>query len=584
MRKDWATTISQPDYATGLDLTADWIANTYKKSLDSGELSKLDEFRDTGKGLQEAYVPEVQEASNKSYGQRLGMAKRLIKSQFQALHYPRMDSLVKAGVNTGLGYNFYDLRAPVQLLYPVNTPIRNGMARIGRVNAGFGTAAHWKATRNVGSSYGGVSEGNRAAFAAPDENDYMAVYKGLGGEREVTLEAQWAGEGLADNLADEHLRGLQSVMLQEEGMLLCGNSGSSPTGFKLGTANTPTLTTVSATPTTWGGATTVYVAVVFLTAMGYPRNAQYGYNTAPTVTSGLTPSFTRTNADGSVDTINGGCSAISALSASATGNTTVAVKATVTPKAGTFGYAWYVNTTDNTLANTFLYGFTTTNSIVITGNPTGTQAANAAGLSTDHSYSSLDFDGLLTYAAATSGAYYVDLKGGSLTSQKNGMVTEVETLLQYVFDNFQTGVDVIWGSSDAVMALRQAIRYSGTTATGFQFMTTRDGQNNLLGGFVVSGYQSNYAINNPNGANVIPIVMHPMMPAGTLFFDVTHNPYPHSRIPFVRGLLTRRDYYSIEWPVTTRQYTFGTYVDEVLAHNVPWLSAVITGIGAFVGS
>lgn len=54
----------------------------------------------------------------------------------------------------------------------------------------------------------------------PDENNYIASYKELGIERGVSFTAQFAGEGFADNLADEHLRGLHELWLQEEGIIL----------------------------------------------------------------------------------------------------------------------------------------------------------------------------------------------------------------------------------------------------------------------------------------------------------------------------------------------------------------------------
>ena len=76
-----------------------------------------------------------------------------------------------------------------------------------------------------------------------------------------------------------------------------------------------------------------------------------------------------------------------------------------------------------------------------------------------------------------------------------------------------------------------------------------------------------------------------MIPAGTLWLDSGDvNPYPQSRAPFVRGMETRRDYYSIEWPVTSRQWSFGTYVDEVLVHYLPWISGLLVNVGPFVGN
>jgi hypothetical protein len=44
----------------------------------------------------------------------------------------------------------------------------------------------------------------------------------------------------------------------------------------------------------------------------------------------------------------------------------------------------------------------------------------------------------------------------------------------------------------------------------------------------------------------------------------------------------QRDYYGIEWPPTGRQWNFGCYVHQTLAHQFPGLLGVITGIGPFI--
>ena len=119
--------------------------------------------------------------------------------------------------------------------------------------------------------------------------------------------------------------------------------------------------------------------------------------------------------------------------------------------------------------------------------------------------------------------------------------------------------------SDAKKSASDTILSSaGSIPTAFHFNFSRDSQNNLLGGFSVSAYRSQYAI-DPSGAAAIPLRIHPMLPPGTFYFDISDNPYPSSRLPFVRGMLVQRDYYSIEWPLVTRQWTFGTYCHEVLS-------------------
>lgn len=498
----------------------------------------------------------------------------------------------KAGVTTALGYNFIDLRGPANLLYPVNTPFRDQIARAGAVNAGTGTMAQWKSTRVVGSQYAGVPEGQRAQVATPDENNYAASYKAIGVERNVTVEAEWAGEGFTGNLADEHLRGLQELWLQEEGMLLLGNDGTGAlgqNGFQLGTAPAPVAALVAGGAITTATLITGYV--VLLTGLGNPSNAQYGYQAAPSVAGGLVPSFS-VNAPGTGTSItySGGTSAVSPASNSVTttgGNLSVSL--TVQPKStigsggypnGTFGFAWFVSRNASpTTANAFLTAITQYGTYTVTANPPTTgQAASAAGLSTDNSAQATDFTGLLSWAANQ--GYWKDLQGAQLTSLQGGQCAEVETALSFFFTAYQAGVDAIWGSPDAITSLQRTILKNGSqTASGYQVFLTRDTQNNILGGMIVSGYQSRYAVDSPMGANIIPLKIHPMIPTGTLYFDISKNPYPQSRIPATREVFLMRDYYGYEWPAINRAWAFGTYANQTLAHYTPWLTGVITGIG-----
>jgi len=104
--------------------------------------------------------------------------------------------LIKAGVTTSLGFNFYDLRGPAYMIFPLLTPFIAMINKAGAVNAGVGTAAHWKATRNPNATYvySGVLEGQRNAIATPDERDYLATYKELGQDGGESFTAQWARE------------------------------------------------------------------------------------------------------------------------------------------------------------------------------------------------------------------------------------------------------------------------------------------------------------------------------------------------------------------------------------------------------
>lgn len=586
-RGDIANTVPQSVYQhmTGLETA---ITRDVVKGFPAARQEQLTKFKRFRKGRtdeEQAYLFEAEKHDRHDY------ARDLAKAQAEAF--------IKAGVTTSLGYNFYDLRGPAFLLYPVNTPLRNAISRVGAVNAGVGTAAHWIATKNPGMQYIGVLEGQRNALATPDSNAYVATYKELGVERGATFTSQFAGEGYTDILADEHIRGLHEFMLGEEGMLLGGNSGTATgnNGFVLGTANTP----VAALVTTSTGnvpAGSVSCRVVELTMLGNPSNNQFGYGVFPTVVAGLTPSYTRTNYDGSTTSVNGGMGAISAASNVVTADSThKQATFTVTPKAGAVAWAWFVDLTDASApsaANAILTAITTVPALTFNlAAAAGTQAGNAAGLSTDHSFNTADFDGLLAYAAQS--GIWTNLYTGTnqgygsntaptaatagLTAQSNGRIKEFEQILAAIWQQFQAPVKTIWASADAKLSASDTIlSSSGSIPTAYHFNYTKDGQNNITGGFVVSAYQSQYAM-DPSGAGAIPIRIHPMLPPGTFYFDIgDESPYPQARVPWTRALLQQRGIYSIEWPLVTRQWTFGTYEHVVMAHMFPWITAVLTGV------
>jgi len=523
----------------------------------------------------------------------------LVKAATRAILKAQHEALQKTnppGVGTWVGFNFYDLRGPAYFLFPILTPFIQMIGKKGKVNAGVGTVAHWKASRNPNSTYiyAGVQEGQRNATATPNEIDYLATYKELGMEGGNTFTSQWAGEGYTDNLADEHFRNLARLRLQEEMITLLGNSGTATgnLGFQLGQAPNVTAALVTSDsyniPASAGFAanTNVSAAVVALTGMGINPGGQGGYGAPPTVTTGLTPTSTRTNVDGTTLAVNGGTSAISNVSNAVMTNATAKwVKFTCAAVQGAVAYAWYfytgaTSTAAGTIGQMTLGAITPAPFYIAGANPTGTQLGNASGLSTDYSSQSTDFDGLLTYAFKN--GYWNDMAYGSFTPVGNGQVKEVENDLEYLWNNYQAQPDAIWVSGDVRQSLDAAILYSSTGTNSYIFQVSQAQQaSGLTGGFIVTGYKSKYSI-NPEGGAVIPIRIHPMMPPGTMYYDINSNPYPHSRIPAVREFFTQRDYYAIEWPVVTREWTYGTYIHEVLAHYLPWISAIRTGIGPFV--
>ncbi len=133
------------------------------------------------------------------------------------------------------GLNFYDLETGAKLLFPVLTPLRND---IPRVSGKGGIQANWRAITGINTSSvrAGISAGNRGGVIAVTTQDYVAVYKGIGLEANVDFEAVYAGQGFDDLRAVAAQALLESLMLQEEQIILGGNSG-----LALGTTPTPSL-------------------------------------------------------------------------------------------------------------------------------------------------------------------------------------------------------------------------------------------------------------------------------------------------------------------------------------------------------
>ena len=464
----------------------------------------------------------------------------------------------QSGIATS-GLTFYDLEAGAKMLVPVLTPLRN---EIPRVSGKGGIQANWRAVTGINTSSvrAGISAGNRGGLIAVTTQDYVAVYKGIGLEANVDFEAVYAGQGFDDLRAVAAQSLLESLMLQEEQIILGGNSG-----LALGTTPTPNLTASAA-----GGSlatTTLSVIVVALALDGFLNS---------TVAGGIPGQIARTNADGSTDNFGGGSAQKSANATVAVTGPTGSVAATVTQMRGAVGYAWFWGAAGSEV----LGAITSINSVNITASAAGTQTA-ASLPSADNSRNALVFDGLLTQAFNPSlNAYFAVQATGTagtgtpLTADTEGGIVEFDTALKSFWDNFRLSPTTIYVSSQEMLNLHKKILQGGVnTATRFVFSAD---QGAVLGGMMVRSYLNKFSL---SGAVEIPIKLHPNMPPGTVLFFSKTLPYPLSNVPNTIQIRTRSEYYQIEWPLRARRYEYGVYADEVLQNYAPFAFGAITNIG-----
>jgi hypothetical protein len=99
----------------------------------------------------------------------------------------------------------------------------------------------------------------------------------------------------------------------------------------------------------------------------------------------------------------------------------------------------------------------------------------------------------------------------------------------------------------------------------------------VVAGGVIAGYFNPFM---PNGGALIPVLIHPKVPPGTLLAYCEQLPayYQNNEVANVAEIKTRQDYYQIDWPVRTRRYETGVYSENVLAIYCPFALGVITNI------
>lgn len=494
-------------------------------------------------------------------------------------------SLEKADtISQATGLVWYDLSPIVQMLYPFKELIPL-ISKLPRVPGDGGTAHHWKRITSINTANVslGVSEGNRGARIALNEQDQLSSYKTMGLESSTTFEARLAGKNLRpETLGIAVQSTLRATMIGEEQALILGNA-STP----LGLTGLPTLAK-GGTTGSWGGTVTVYVICVALSGYGWLGTTPWNNSTS---SGGVPGQVTKVNADGSVDVFGGGSAQPSTEANIASVTINQVVTATVTPKVGAVGYAWFVGTSSG--AERYV-ATTAGNQIVITQNASGTAqpvtSLQVGGVYVDNSLNTLVPDGILSqiYGSVFGVAYSTTMatnpslppvanagdtitvsNGGSLvyTSKTANIgltisgtnILEFDCMLQAAYDQYKLGYDRILMSSQDISNFIGTF-FGQAAANQFRILFDAEAETGrIVAGRRVTSYMNKFF------NNTLDIEVHPFVPPGTVIFWSDRAPYELSGVPNILDATVRQDYYQIEWPLRTRRYEYGVYVDEVFS-------------------
>jgi hypothetical protein len=316
-------------------------------------------------------------------------------------------------------------------------------------------------------------------------------------------------------------------------------------------------------------AATYSVIVVALTLEGW-KNAS--------LSGGVATSKTITGADGKTFTLNGG-------SSNKSSNTTQAVTlgqtlfASVSALQGAIAYAWFVGLAGSeTLQAISTLNSTSFSAPLATGRQTATVVT--ADSSSNPNYA---FDGLLTQSLNPNNLAYVNTlatgvagTGTTLTASGRGSIIEIDTMLQNMWDNYRISPTVLYVNSQELKNITNKVLGTGTSSL-LRYDTSGGTPYSVIAGGTIEFYFNPFA---SDGGTKMPIKVHPDLPPGTLIAYAEHLPewYQNNEVPNVAEVLTRRDYYRMDWPPRTRQREYGVYAEEVLAVYATFGLGVITNI------
>ncbi|WP_396189805.1 hypothetical protein [Flavobacterium sp.] len=457
------------------------------------------------------------------------------------------DTIEKAGVVAGsgttAGWQNWNLEPAAKNLFPVTTTLRNRIARVGNGNGGVGaTYKYLTSFNNPGEA--GVIEGGRAVVQGGSPLDRTAFFRTLGVEGSVTYEAQSATRGFDDVLANETTKALLSLMEQEEKAIVGGRT----------TVALAAITGLTATAADGGSipAGTYVVKAVALTNKGAANSS---------VASGVATQRSLVAADGTSFTSKGYHGAV-ATAAAVTVTANQKLSVSCNGVAGAAAYAWYVGTAGaEKLCAITSVSFTE----ISTLNGSG-QAATALN-SAENGKDELAFDGLLTLSFDSSPYNKVFGIGNTGLNGSGGHLSDIDDVLQAMYDGHRISPDKMLVSSDLAAAVNKKI-LDGANIRLAQQAASIDG----------GSYVTTYI--NPVTGKSMTVEVHPFLPKGSILLYTTSLDYPMPNIENLIQIKTNREYNQISWPLRRRTYEFGVYVEEVLQHYLPASMAVLSNIKA----
>lgn len=450
-----------------------------------------------------------------------------------------------AGITTDTGLVSLPLERPAKALYSVWTRLRERIARESSSQGGEGIT--WRAIVSIfGGGYdAGIAEAATGSTVRFTEENHTADYKTLGRLSNATFEAISAGQSFEDVVALATLAGLQNTQVSEEISIL----GGCTTGI----AKPGAITAASTNGGTLANTTTYDYGVSAVTLLG---------------TDWVNGTGARGHAAGA-DSAN---ETDASTDDHATGGAGTALQLSWASVPGAFAYNVYAAAHGDPLK---FVTQVTVPSYKLTAIPVAGNAPNGANLSAN----ALQFDGIGVQAPLAGGDTFIDLAGAGLTSGV-GSVVEIDNALEVLFRTLKLPPTLLVVSGHEAVTIRNKILGNGVAVSNQRFNVDVAAGGAIRGGSIFMEYTNPFFPGSP-----IEVLAHPFLPQGTAFLITEKLPpwYPKPEISTTWAIDARREYYSVEYAISTasgRSKPIGVYVEEVLKGYLPGGTVTLAGIGA----
>jgi hypothetical protein len=170
------------------------------------------------------------------------------------------------------------------------------------------------------------------------------------------------------------------------------------------------------------------------------------------------------------------------------------------------------------------------------------------------------------------------LNGSNLTSNGQVGVTQIDNMLQWMWDTYRFGPSRLFVHSSLQIGISNLVLTGPASGPSLVRITgdLRDagGEAQVSANRVVTNY------NNPVNTELIKIQTHPYLTPGCILFFTERVPWPSSNAGVLACIRARRDYYAQEWPLRSRAYQYGVYSEQALECYFPPGFQALMNIGS----